>query len=436
MARVVVIGGGFAGTASAARLAKLGHETTLLEARDRLGGALDAVAHEGFSWDLGPTTTLLPAVVRDLFRKSGRPLERELDLVPRPIVAVHRFPDGSSVALPGATRAGQMRAFDELAPGLGQEWVDHVASFSDAWDLLRKEWFERAWDPVASPDEVTRLVNSRESLRDRVRRTLRDPRARLVAEHPVRGRGDDPRRTPAWAALDHHLAERFGVWSVPGGMAALADAMTQRLQTRKVTVRTHTRALDLVVRAGTVVAVRTDQGDVAADAVVVAIDPRLIPALAPHVRSTAAAALPDLTCLAVEGELAQIDAHAGEIVLHGRRNTTLTLRPAYAPSGATAFSVLTRGQGADVLDALAAHGLDLAGRVIHRHDLPAVTLAERWSGSPYGVQWAGRRTTWRRLGPRTPITGVYAAGAHTSAGSGLPFAGLGAALVAAALGPA
>ena len=76
--RVVVLGGGFGGLASAARLAKLGHEVTLLEAADHVGGALGFVEQDGFRWDAGPTQTLLPAVLRDLFRKSGRPVEKEL----------------------------------------------------------------------------------------------------------------------------------------------------------------------------------------------------------------------------------------------------------------------------------------------------------------------------------------------------------------------
>ena len=48
-----------------------------------------------------------------------------------------------------------------------------------------------------------------------------------------------------------------------------------------------------------------------------------------------------------------------------------------------------------------------------------------------------RLTAWRqRLGPRTPIRGVYAAGANATPGAGLPYVGLSAALVAAEVGSA
>ena len=77
------------------------------------------VEPDGFSWDGGPTYTMLPAVVRDLFRKSGRPVERELDLVELDVLREHRFEDGSSVRLPGGSRAAQIAAVDELGAGLG-----------------------------------------------------------------------------------------------------------------------------------------------------------------------------------------------------------------------------------------------------------------------------------------------------------------------------
>ena len=95
MARVVVVGGGLGGSASAARLAKQGHSVTLLERLDRVGGALGYVELGGYRWDSGPVSTALPAVLRDLFRKFGRALDRELELVPLTPIREHRFEDGS-----------------------------------------------------------------------------------------------------------------------------------------------------------------------------------------------------------------------------------------------------------------------------------------------------------------------------------------------------
>ena len=433
MSRAVVIGGGFGGMAAAARLAKLGHEVVLLERAPHLGGALTSVERDGFTWDAGPASTLLPAVVRDLFRKSGRPLEREVDLQPLALVREHRFEDGSSLRLPGGSRAAQLAAVDGLGPGLGQQWVDHVASFGETWELLRKEWFERPFDPDVAPRELTALLGSRETLHKRLRRTLRDERLRLVAGHRVVMAGHALRDAPVFAGVEVYLEQRFGAWTVPGGLAALGTAMAERLALRRVDVRTGTTASDLVVRDGRAVGVRTPGGDVDADVVVVAIDPRRLPALAAYVRRTAPA-LPPVVChVGLEGPVPDLP---HEVVLHG--DPLLVVRTGgTAPDGGAAWTVLARGRIAeDVLTALARHGLDVRRQVVTRVDRSPRDLVEAWGGSPHGVLWQGPRTARNRLGPRTPIDGVLAAGAHATSGSGLPFAGLSAALVAEVVGRA
>ncbi|TGN66134.1 NAD(P)/FAD-dependent oxidoreductase [Nocardioides eburneiflavus] len=436
MARVVVVGGGFGGMAAAARLAKLGHEVTLVERSDHLGGALSTVEHDGFAWDAGPSSTLLPAVVRDLFRKSGRPLEREVDLQSLPLVREHRFADGTSLRLPGGSRAAQLDAFDALAPGLGQQWVDHVASYGDLWELLRKEWYERPYDPDVAPRELTALLDRRESLHKRLRRTLRDERLRLVAGHRLVMDGHDLRDAPVLAGVDSYLEQRFGTWTVPGGLAALGTAMADRLVLRGVTVLTGTSATDLVVRDGRVAAVQVAAGEVDADLVVVAIDPRRLPVLAAYVRRTVPAFPPVVCHVGLDGAGAELPDLPHEVALHG--DPLLVVRTGgRAPDGGAAWTVLARGRIAeDVLTALARHGLDVRGQVVTRVDRTPRDLVEAWGGSPHGVQWQGPRTARTRLGPRTPITGVLTAGAHATTGSGLPFAGLSAALVADVVGRA
>lgn len=419
--------------AAAARLAKLGHDVTLLERSQTLGGALTTVELEGFAWDAGPTSTLLPAVIRDLFRKSGRPLEREVDLQPLDLVREHRFADGSTLRLPGASRAAQLAAVDQLGSGLGQQWVDHVAAYGETWELLRKEWFERPFDDVVAPRELTALLGRRESLEKRLRRTFRDERLRLVAGHRLVMDGHDLRDVPVFAGVDVYLEQRFGAWTVPGGLAALGRAMAERLVLRGVTVLTGAAATDLAVSGGRVAGVRTPDGELPAEHVVVAIDPRRLPALASCVRRTMPA-LPPVVChVGMEGDVPDLP---HEVVLHG--DPLLVVRTGgRAPDGSAAWTVLGRGRIAeDVLARLARHGLDVRPQVVARVDRSPHELVEALGGSPHGMLWQGPRTARTRLGPRTPIEGVLAAGAHATTGSGLPFAGLSAALVAEVVGRA
>ncbi len=313
-------------------------------------------------------------------------------------------------------------------------WGAYVDSYSDVWGVLRRHYFEEPWDRAALPREVTRLLDSRETLHKRLRRTFRDDRLADVAAHPFVAAGHDPRNVPAWAGLVAYLEQCFGAWTVPGGMHRLRDLLAARLVTRGVVVRTSTPVEDLVVRGGRVVAVRTTLGDeVPADAVVCAIDPRRLPALARYVERTMPALPPVIAHLGLAGVVPDLP---HEVVLHG--DPMVVVRPGgTAPEGGTAWTVHGRGRLAeDVLRVLARAGIDVRDNVVVRVDRSPRDLVTDWGGSPYGVLWQGRATVRRRLGPDTPVAGVYAAGAHATPGSGLAYVGLSAALVAGVIGRA
>ena len=79
--RAVVIGGGIAGLASAALLAREGFAVTLLEARDELGGRAGSWERDGFRFDTGPSWYLMPEVFDHFYRLLGTTSDEQLDLI-------------------------------------------------------------------------------------------------------------------------------------------------------------------------------------------------------------------------------------------------------------------------------------------------------------------------------------------------------------------
>ena len=78
--RTVVIGGGIAGLANAALLAKDGHQVTLLEAHDTLGGRAGFWEAEGFRFETGPSWYLMPEVFEHFYRLMGTSAAEQLQL--------------------------------------------------------------------------------------------------------------------------------------------------------------------------------------------------------------------------------------------------------------------------------------------------------------------------------------------------------------------
>src|SRR3954449_6279993 len=78
--RAVVVGGGIAGLACAALLARDGYDVDLLEQREELGGRIGSWESEGFRFDTGPSWYLMPEVFEQFFGLFGRSAAEELQL--------------------------------------------------------------------------------------------------------------------------------------------------------------------------------------------------------------------------------------------------------------------------------------------------------------------------------------------------------------------
>ena len=79
--KVVVIGGGISGLATAALLSKAGCEVQLFEARERVGGRAYTWQKDGFTFETGPSWYLMPDAFDQFYRLMGTTAGEQLDLV-------------------------------------------------------------------------------------------------------------------------------------------------------------------------------------------------------------------------------------------------------------------------------------------------------------------------------------------------------------------
>ena len=110
--------------------------------------------------------------------------------------------------------------------------MDHVASYADDWEVLRRGYLEEPWDRDHLPRELAARLDSREVLHKRLRRAFRDERLRLVAGHPFVADGHDLRNVPAWLGVTAYVEQRFGAWTVPGGVNARVGRAKQQVDAR------------------------------------------------------------------------------------------------------------------------------------------------------------------------------------------------------------
>ena len=257
-----MIGAGMGGLAVAARLATAGHEVVVCEQAHTVGGKLHTVSREGFAFDTGPSLLTLPAVYRDLFHNTGRPLEDSVELVEVDPAFRYRFPaaagqDAVWLDVPNASRARTREAMnDVLGGGAGDDWVRFLDRAHDIWQVTRGPFLE---SPLTGARDLARLARRTRdiatvapwrSLRSLGRRYLRDPRLRMLLDRYATYTGSDPRRAPAALAVVPYVEATFGAWHVRGGLGRLAEALHERAIERGAAVRTGTDVTRVLVESG------------------------------------------------------------------------------------------------------------------------------------------------------------------------------------------
>ncbi len=413
MARVVVVGGGFGGLSAAARLAKLRHDVVLLESTDELGGRLLGHRIGETVWQLSLDTVTLPGVLRDLFRKSGRPLERVLDLQPVESRR-HVFDDKSVLDLPFGDRAAQHDAITEF---IGTDrWSPWLDSMSETWDIYRRSSVES----LSPPDRtVRRALRGDRRIAKRAYKELKEARLERVVLDPLILDGEHPAFVPAFVAVHNYVERTFGRWRVDGGMPALAAALTTRIEERTVDVRTNVHAHGLAVTNGRATGVTTDGDTVNADLVVWAGQRLPSPVPTPY----GLPLIPAARTLIRLGPDAPVLPR--EVMAHSNPPIHLW------SEGSDAWTI-AHHNAEDPLIALVRVGVDLRKHVVERHDMAPVQLV---SLASWGWQWQNWRTTATR-----PISAfddtVYFAGANAHPGPTIEMIGSQTAAIAERLGKA
>jgi 1-hydroxycarotenoid 3,4-desaturase len=233
--RVVIIGAGIGGLSAALDLTSAGLHVTVLERAAAPGGKMRQLEPGGTAMDAGPTVFTMRHVFEALFARAGANFDDHVTLTPLDILARHGWADGARLDL----FAGVDASAEAIGDFAGKVEAERFRAFSDEtraiYNLLDHS-FMRAEKPgmlglatnmvrggLRNPLDMLKL-RPFETMWAALGRSFSDLRLRQLFGRYATYCGSSPFAAPATLMLIAH-AEQAGVWSVKGGMHALARAI-------------------------------------------------------------------------------------------------------------------------------------------------------------------------------------------------------------------
>ncbi|MDY3128210.1 MAG: phytoene desaturase family protein [Corynebacterium sp.] len=240
--RVVIIGAGIAGLATATLLARNGYEVTVLERLDTWGGRageLHTLQAPGFRWDAGPSWYLMPEAFDHFFALCGTSTQEQLDLVTlQPAYRVFTGVQDKDHCQDQHPRHfdvsphNVVELFESMEKGAGGKLQKYLAQAETVYRISLEHFlysnFSRPHNLIAWPllRRVRLLIRLlRHSLQDYVAREFKDFRLRQVLTYPAVFLSTQPATAPALYSLMSVTDLVQGPQYPRGGFVAVTNAL-------------------------------------------------------------------------------------------------------------------------------------------------------------------------------------------------------------------
>ena len=272
----LIIGSGFGGIAAALRLRAKGHDVTLVEKHEDLGGRARVFKKNGFIFDAGPTVITAPYLINELFELFNKKSENYINLKPLKTWYRFIFDDGSKFDYSGdedlmkrqieMVNKDDIKGYEELVKFTKKIFDKGFMELSDIS-------FDRPFTMLKQLPALLKL-KSYKSVYSLVSSYVKNEKLRrMLSMHPLLV-GGNPFTTTSIYGLILYLEKKWGIHYSMGGTGNIIKGLEKLMEEEKIEIIKGNEVTKIESLSNKIISVKLDnQKEINVDNVICNADP-------------------------------------------------------------------------------------------------------------------------------------------------------------------
>ena len=277
--KVIIIGSGFGGIATALRLRAKKYQVTLIEKHQDLGGRARVFKKNGFTFDGGPTVITAPYLINELFELFNKNSKDYINLVPLKTWYRFIFADGLSFDYSG--NENEMKNQIEKISKNDVKGYQDLLKFTKK--IFDKGFLELSDVPFNKPSFMFKQLpallslKSYKSVYSLVSSFIKNTNLRrMLSMHPLLV-GGNPFTTTSIYGLILYLEKKWGIHYSMGGTGQIINSLEKLMIEQDIEIIKGNEVKSIIYENKKIQGVKLDnQKEISADNVVCNADPAVV----------------------------------------------------------------------------------------------------------------------------------------------------------------
>ncbi|GAA0599127.1 phytoene desaturase family protein [Virgibacillus siamensis] len=262
--KVIVIGAGVAGLASAIRLQHAGYQVRVIEKEHLPGGKMHRIEQDGYQFDLGPTLVMMPELYKEVFELCGRDPD---DYIPMqkldPMYRVYFHDDTEHPYDISSDLTTLIKTIEQISEEDAEGFLDYLQEIYKRFTIAKKYFIQRPFRSRAdffTPFMLKQAMKLKtlDSADHFISKYIKHERLKQMISFQTLYIGVSPYNGPSLYTMIPMIEFLYGVWFIKGGMHTMAKAMEKLFLELGGDIQYNTNVKEITIENGEATGIRAN----------------------------------------------------------------------------------------------------------------------------------------------------------------------------------